>query len=129
MGHTNLFAATLERESSPERSGGVRCGDRMFSVASTNGLRAGDRVTALIPPDFIALSDPPTQASNQVNATLTGVTPLGEMTSLSLRFDEKKDQSLRFKISAREAASRNAHVGDAVSVWLDPAGIHLMPQS
>jgi hypothetical protein len=36
---------------------------------------------------------------------------------------------LRFKISARESASRRLHVGDALSVHLDPAGIHLMPES
>ncbi len=61
-----------------------------------------------------------------MNGTLTGVAPLGEMTSLALSVD---DHPLRFKIGARDAASRNLHVGDAVSVLLDPAGIHLMRES
>jgi hypothetical protein len=58
-----------------------------------------------------------------VKGILTEVKPLGEMTSLALRF---ADRPLRFKITAREAAARNVQVGAALSVDVDCAGIHLM---
>jgi molybdate transport system ATP-binding protein len=117
MGQTNLFRATVDAD------GRIRWGKRGLGVASTGGFSAGQRVTALIPPDFIALADTDATIGNVVNGILTGVAPLGEMTSLTLGVDGHR---LRFKIGAREAAARNMHVGDAVSVQLDPAGMHLM---
>ena len=120
MGQTNLFRATVDAD------GRIRWGDRALAVASTSGFRAGQHVTCLIPPDFIALADGDTTASNVVNGTLTGVAPLGEMTSLTLGV---ADHQLRFKIGAREAAARNMHVGDAASVQLDPAGLHLLREA
>ena len=89
-----------------------------------NGFSPGQRVAALIPPDFIASPTPTRRARNVVNGILTGVKPLGEMTSLTLVVD---GQRLRFKIGAREAASRNMRVGDALSVSMarPPPASHL----
>jgi molybdate transport system ATP-binding protein len=120
MGQTNLFPATVEAD------GRIRWADRVLTVASSSGFKADQRVTALMPPDFIALSVTDAAIGNVVKGILTGVAPLGEMTLLTLSVT---DHRLRFKIGAREAASRSLHVGDAVSVQLDPAGIHLMRES
>jgi molybdate transport system ATP-binding protein len=117
MGQVNIFDAVVEDE------GRIRCGDRTLNVASTQGFKSGERVTALIPPGFIALTDHAVKSSNVVEGILTDVKPLGDMTSLALSF---VDKPLRFRITAREAASRNMHVGDALSVDVDCAGIHLM---
>ena len=57
MGQTNLFRATVDAD------GRIRWGDRALAVASTSGFRAGQRVTCLIPPDFIALADGDTTAA------------------------------------------------------------------
>jgi molybdate transport system ATP-binding protein len=117
MGQGNVFDAVVEGERQ------IRCGDRMLSVASTHGFNIGARVTALIPPDFISLTGDEARSINAVKGILTDVKPLGDMTSLALSF---ADKPLRFRITAREAASRNMHVGDALTVDVDGAGIHLM---
>ena len=117
MGQGNVFDAVVEGERQ------IRCGDRMLSVASTHGFNIAARVTALIPPDFISLTGDEARSINAVKGILTDVKPLGDMTSLALSF---ADKPLRFRITAREAASRNMHVGDALTVDVDGAGIHLM---
>jgi molybdate transport system ATP-binding protein len=117
MGQGNIFDAVVEDDSR------IRCGDRTLGVASTRGFKSGERVTTLIPPDFISLTGDAAKSSNVVKGILTEVKPLGEMTSLALSF---ADKPLRFKIAAREAASRNVQVGDALSVEIDRLGIHLM---
>lgn len=129
MGHTNLFAATVERAASPDGPGSIRASGQSFSVASTNGFGAGEPVTVLIPPDFIAPAEVDAKTGNVVKGILTDVQSHGEMTSYTLGFGTKNDQGLRFRIGSRDAAARNVHVGDALSVHLDPAGFHLMPQS
>ena len=77
MGQVNIFDAVVEDE------GRIRCGDRTLTVASTQGFKPAQRITALIPPDSIALTDHAAKSSNVVNGILTDLKPLGDMTSLA----------------------------------------------
>ena len=96
-----------------------------FSVAAMNGCAPGPRVTALIPPDAIAIAATDDAAArNVVKGIVTELKPLGETTALTVAVD---GQRLRLRVGAREASSRNMCIGDALSVHLDPTCIHLMP--
>ena len=98
-----------------------------FTVSAMNGCAPGPRVTALIPPDAIAIAATDDAAArNVVKGIVTELKPLGETTALTVVVD---GQRLRLRVGAREASSRNMRIGDALSVHLDPAGIHLMRES
>ena len=84
------------------------------------------RVNLFIPPDAIALVDGEANARNVLNAILTETKPLADVTQLTVGIGEAQ---LRFKVGTREAASRKLHVGDALRVQIDPAGVHLMRES
>ena len=117
MGHTNLFEVAVLPGNR------IRWGTGELHVAAMNGCSPGPRVVALIPPDAIAIAETGAAARNVVNGIVTELKPLGETTALAVVVD---GQRLRLRIGAREAASRNMRIGDALSVHLDPAGIHLM---
>jgi molybdate transport system ATP-binding protein len=120
MGQANVFPAVMEGAHA------VRWGAQSLAVGTTGGVQSGTRVNVFIPPDAIALVDGAATAGNVVNAILTETKPLADVTELTVRVG---DAQLRFKIGTREAASRKLHVGDALRVQLDPAGIHLMRES
>ncbi|KAB2940046.1 MAG: ABC transporter ATP-binding protein [Hyphomicrobium sp.] len=117
MGQANLVPATVQD------AGHIRCGPHTLAVASTNGARAGDRVSALLPPDCISLVASDAEAVNVMMGTVADVQPLGDLIGLILDLETLR---LRLKIGAREAAARNMQVGAVVSAQLDPAGIHVM---
>jgi len=120
MGHTNLFEVAVLPGNR------IRWGNGELRVAAMNGCSPGPRVTALIPPDAIAVASADATERDVVNGIVTELKPLGETSSLTVVVD---GQRLRLRVGAREAASRNTRIGDALSVHLDPAGIHLMRES
>jgi len=120
MGQSNVFPAAMED------AHGVRWGGQSLAVGTTGGIQPGTRVNVFIPPDAIALVDGAATAGNVINAILIETKRLADVTELTVRVG---DAPLRFKIGTREATSRKLHIGDALRVQLDPAGIHLMRES
>ncbi len=120
MGQTNVFPAVVESAHA------VRWGAHSLAAANSDAFHTGTQVSVLIPPDAIALVDGEANTGNVLEAILTETKPLADMTQLTVGVGEAR---LRFKIGAREAASRKLHVGDALRVHLDPAGIHLMSEN
>jgi len=117
MGHANLFEVAVLPGNR------IRWGTGELHVEAMNDCSPGPRVVALIPPDAIAIAATDAMAPNVVKGILTELKPLGETTALTVVVD---GQRLRLRVGAREAASRNLRVGDALGVHLDAAGIHLM---
>ncbi|MBC7832592.1 MAG: TOBE domain-containing protein, partial [Hyphomicrobium sp.] len=104
----------------------IRWGNGELHVSAMNGCSPGPRVTALVPPDAIALAAADAAARNVVNGIVTELKQLGETAALTVVVD---GQRLRLRVGAREASSRNTRIGDALSLHIDPAGIHLMRES
>jgi len=115
MGQKNMLPATVEDKAH------IRCAGERLAVAHLNGSRAGDKVTALVPPDCIALAGG--GRGNVVKGRLTGVQPIGELTALTV---ELPQGTLRFRIGAREAASQALQVGAPIDLHLDPERIHVL---
>ena len=120
MGHTNLFEVAVLPGNR------IRWGNGELHVSAMNGCSPGPRVTALVPPDAIALAAADAAARNVVNGIVTELKQLGETAALTVVVD---GQRLRLRVGAREASSRNSRIGDALSLHIDPAGIHLMRES
>jgi molybdate transport system ATP-binding protein len=120
MGQMNVFPAVVESAHA------VSWGPHTLTAANSDAFHTGTSVSVLIPPDAIALVDGEANTGNVLEAILTETKPLADMTQLTVGVGEAQ---LRFKIGAREAASRKLHVGDALRVHLDPAGIHLMSEN
>jgi hypothetical protein len=91
-----------------------------------NGCLPGPRATALIPSGAIAIAGDDAVGPNVVKGIVTELQPLGDTTALAIVVGE---QRLRIRLGAREAASRDMHIGDALSVDIDPAGIYLLRES
>ena len=117
MGQCNVFPAVVESAHA------IRWGAHSLAAAKTDGFHAGTRVSLLIPPDAIALADGEVNPGNVLNAILTETKALADVTQLTVGIGEAQ---LRFKVGTREAASHKLHVGDALRVQLDPAGVHVM---
>jgi molybdate transport system ATP-binding protein len=117
MGHTNVFEVAVLPGNR------IRWGNGELNVAAMNGCNPGPRAVALIPPDAIAIAATDAAERNVVKGIVTELKPLGETSALTLVVN---GQRLRMRVGAREASFRNMHVGDALSVHLDPTGIHLM---
>jgi molybdate transport system ATP-binding protein len=120
MGQSNVFPAVIEG------AHGVRWGAQSLAVGTTDGMQPGMRMNLFIPPDAIALFDGEANVSNVLNAILTETKALADVTQLTVGIGEAQ---LRFRVGTREIASRKLHVGDALRVQIDPAGIHLMRES
>ena len=120
MGQVNLFEVAVLPGNR------IRWGNGELRVAAMQSCSPGPRVTALIPPDAIAIAGTETTATNVLKGIVTELKALGDTTALTIVVD---GQRLRTRITAREAASRSLHVGDALSVEVDPAGIHLMREN
>ena len=120
MGHTNLFEVAVLPGNR------IRWGNGELHVSAMNGCSPGPRVTALVPPDAIALAAADAAARNVVNGIVMELKQLGETAALTVVVD---GQRLRLRVGAREASSRNSRIGDALSLHIDPAGIHLMRES
>ena len=120
MGHTNLFEVAVLPGNR------IRWGNGELNVSAMNGCSPGPRVAALVPPDAIAIAATDVAERNVVKGIVTELKPLGETSALTVVVD---GQRLRMRVGAREASSRNMRIGDALSVHLDPAGIHLMRES
>jgi molybdate transport system ATP-binding protein len=84
MGHTNVFEGTLVQASKGGGDGRIRWGGRVLRVATTGGFRDGERLAWLIPSGYIAPANEGA-GGNVVKGTLIELTPLGEMTALSVR--------------------------------------------
>ncbi len=119
MGQTNLFDAVIDGEQRVRWNGGA------LSVASTRGFEHGQKVTILVPPDFIALAEP-AATENVVTGTLTDVQRQGDISTLTLLV---ADAPLRFRLTTREVAAHPMHVGDALRVQLDASTLHVMRES
>jgi molybdate transport system ATP-binding protein len=127
MGHTNVFEGEIEQTSQAGSGGCLRWGGRLLEVASTGEFRKGERVSWLVPSDFIALagSGAQDQQENVLAGVLTETKSLGEMTALTVRLE--KGAQLRFKVPTREVSARAPEPGAALRVHILAAGIHLMP--
>lgn len=117
MGQHNLLSATVEGD------GHIRCGDASIAVSRLNGCRPGDRITALLPPDGISIAGVEPASGNVVQGIVTGLQPLGDLAVLTL---DLGDGSVRFRISARDAAARALRVGAPLGIRLDPTAIHVI---
>ena len=117
MGHANVFEVAVLPGNR------IRWGNGELHVSAMNGCSPGPRVTALVPPDAIAIAAADAGERNIVNGIVTELKPLGETAALTVVVD---GQRLRMRVGAREASSRNMRIGDALSLHIDPAGIHLM---
>jgi len=125
-GQTNIFAGEVERRSEPGVPGRIRWDGRGLEVKETGAFKGGERVSWLVPSDYMALVDAAGDGgTNVVAGTLVDVTPLGERTALRLRMGEHAD--LRLSMPSRDARARGLEVGRHLSVRLLPEGIHLMP--
>lgn len=119
MGQHNLVAATVED------AGHIRCGGTRLAVFGLDGRRVGEKLTALLPPDAMALTDAGAATENVVSGIVSGVQQLGDLTLLTI---QSADVSLRLRIAAREVAARGLNVGTPVGLHLDPAAIHVMSE-
>jgi molybdate transport system ATP-binding protein len=127
-GQTNFFSGEVERVSAVGQPGRIRWSGRSLEVADTGKVRAGARVTWLVPSDYVVPVDAAHQGgTNVVHGRLTDVTRLGERTALSLRVDADGDAPLRFTMATRDARNHGFEAGHLLSVRLLPEGIHLMP--
>ena len=127
-GQTNLFSGEVERVSAVGQPGRIRWSGRSLEVADTGKVRAGARVTWLVPSDYVVPVDAAHQGgTNVVHGRLTDVTRLGERTALTLRVDADGDAPLRFTMATRDARNHGFEAGHLLSVRLLPEGIHLMP--
>ena len=124
-GQTNLFASVVEQVSYAGKPGRVRWGARTLDVADTGGVRVGERVTWLVPSDYVVLAETGEGETNAVSCTLADVTRLGERTALMVRAGGD-DALLRFTMATRDVRDRGLDVGRVLSVRLLPEGIHLM---
>lgn len=117
MGQSNLVPAIVADDRHL-----LCCGARV-AVTRLNGFSVGAHVTALLPPDGIALQPASGEDGNVLRGKLTEVQQIGDLAALSLNVD---GATLRFRIAAREARERALKAGEALDVWLDPASIHLL---
>ncbi len=125
-GQVNIFAGEVERRSAAGVPGRIRWGGRSLAVAETGAVGVGERITWLVPSDYVALAESAAEGeTNAVLGTLADVTQLGERTALNVRVGE--DALLRFTMATRDARDRGLKVGRNLSVRLLPEGIHLMP--
>ncbi len=125
-GQTNVFAGVVEEMSGAGKAGRLRWNGRALAVAETGGARVGERVTWLVPSDYVVLSEGPEAEDNVVPGTLGDVTRLGERTALNVHIAGDGAQ-LRFTMATRDVRERGLAAGRGLSVRLLPEGIHVMP--
>lgn len=129
MGQTNIFDGKIEQVSRARGSGHIRWRDRVLHAATTGRFTKGERVTWLIPADYLVLEDASPSAGEGREDTLPGkvvdFTALGEMTLLTVRLGADAADVLRLTVATREA--RPLKLGSDVTVHLLADGIHLMP--
>jgi molybdate transport system ATP-binding protein len=123
MGHTNVFAGTVERAAANGSAGRIAWGAYAVDVAATGSFREGDGITWLIPSGYITISA--SEGDNVLSGKLTELTPLGEMTALAFQ-PERADEPLRFRLATREVSARKLAAGKPIRVHLHPDGVHLM---
>ena len=129
MGQTNVFEGTVEQVSRASNSGRIRWRDRVLHAATTGRFTKGDRVTWLIPSDYLVLesASPPAGEGREdtLPAKIIDFTALGEMTLLAVGLGSDAADVLRLTVATREA--RLLKPGSDVTVRLLADGIHLMP--
>ena len=129
MGQTNIFEGVVEQVSKARSSGRIRWRESLVHVATTGRFTEGERVTWLIPADYVVLEETsPSAGKGQVEklpGKLIDFTGLGEMTLLTIRIGADAADVLRLTIATREA--RLLKPGCNVTVGLLAEGIHLMP--
>jgi molybdate transport system ATP-binding protein len=128
MGHGNVFAGVVKRTASRGERGLVRWGARALEVATTGEFGEGERISWLVPSDYIAFAEAGAREgeANVLSGVLAETKSLGERTTLTVRLDEDA-QVLRFNAPTREVRARALAPGDKLSIRLIPEGIHLMP--
>jgi len=129
MGQTNVFDGEVEQVSQARSSGSIRWRDRVLRAATTGRFTKGERVTWLIPADYVVLEDASSSAGkgqeDALPSKVVDFTGLGEMTLLTVRLGADAGDVLRVTIATREA--RLLKPGRDVTVRLLADGIHLMP--
>jgi len=126
MGQTNVFKGVVVQAG---KGGCIRWAGERLTVATTGAFREGERVSWLIPSDFVAFAEPkdaPDDGTcNVVAGALAETRSLGELSELTLRLGDQ--DTLRFRVTSRDLRGRGLEAGSALSVRLLPEGIHLMP--
>lgn len=129
MGQTNIFDGEVEQVSRSKSSGRIRWRDHTLPATTTGRFTNGERVTWLIPADYVVLETASPSAGKAQVEKLPGkvidFTGLGEMTLLTVRMGADAADVLRVTIATREA--RLLKPGSDVTVSLLAEGIHLMP--
>lgn len=129
MGHVNIFDGEIEQVSQSKSSGRIRWRNRTLEVADTGRFTVGERVTWLIPADYVVLEDISLSAgdgrSDRLPGTVIDVSRLGETSLLTVRLGADSADALRVTMATRE--TRLLKLGLEVSVCLLAEGIHLMP--
>jgi len=129
MGQTNVFDGEVEQPSQARSGGRIRWRERVLQAATTGRFKKGERVTWLIPADYVLLENTKPLSGEGQEDRLPGkvidFSRLGEITLLTVRLGAGSADLLRLTIASREA--RLLKPGSDVTVRLLADGIHLMP--
>ncbi|MGI9404301.1 MAG: ABC transporter ATP-binding protein [Hyphomicrobium sp.] len=129
MGQNNVLDGEVVQVSQSRSRGRIRWRERVLHAAATGRFTEGERVTWLIPADYVVLGDASPSADEGQEDTLPGkvanFTGLGEMTLLTVRLGADAADVLRLTIATRQA--RLLKPGSDVTIRLLAEGIHLMP--
>jgi molybdate transport system ATP-binding protein len=129
MGQVNVFDGEVEQASQESGSGRIRWREQVLHAAKTGRFKKGERVTWLIPADYVALENtkPPSGQGqeNRLPGKVVDFNGLGEITLLTIRLRANSADLLRLTVASREA--RLLKPGSDVTVRLLADGIHLMP--
>jgi len=127
-GQTNIFAGVVERVSSEGKPGRIRWDGHSLDVSDTGAAKVGQRVTWLVPPDYVALADAAADGEGNVaTGMLVEIVRLGERCVLAVQLGA--GERLRFTMAARDLGGRGLQIRSALSLRLLPEGIHLMPSA
>ena len=130
MGQTNIFSGRLIGPARGGESGRLEWGTRCLEINETGSFQAGDDVDWMIPNSHILLHRRTRPSRGERENPVTGriheVTPLGEVTAVTMAVADASDQRLNFTVAAHTAKRNDLRAGADVAVSLLADGLHLM---
>ena len=130
MGQTNIFSGRLIRPARSGEPGRLEWGARCLEIAETGAFEAGDDVDWMIPNSHILLHRRARPSRGERENPVTGrvdeITPLGEVTAVTMSVADVSDQQLNFTVAAHTAKRNDLRSGADVAVSLLADGLHLM---
>jgi molybdate transport system ATP-binding protein len=132
MGHSNIFAATIEGHYREQGITRISWSGLSLEVELNETFAVGSTVDWIIHPAHMIMHrrDRPShgERENPVHGVVKEFLELGETAIVNLQLQDDATTFLIFTVSAHSARRNNLHVGARASVSLLAEGIHLMAQ-